>query len=169
MAGIWLRLDRQWTHYPLDRDLIGLGADHAVVPNTQDATALLARKLDKGQSRWALIVRPSGEMVRVNGDRVALGIRALRDRDAIQIGFGERIFFSTDSAPVVAPYAGTAPIPCARCGTDIQPGTPTVQCGRCGAYLHQSQELPCWLCSDRCLCDRATALSDDNCWIPDEE
>jgi hypothetical protein len=133
---------------------------------------VLARKVNDDKDQWALIVRPGEEeIVHVNGDRVILGMRALRDRDAIQIAGGERIYFSAESAPVIVAYPqGRPPVVCPRCATEIKPGHLVVRCGKCQTYFHQDKEkeLECWLYSDRCRCDQPTALNDQNCWRPDE-
>ncbi|MGA2439503.1 MAG: hypothetical protein ABSH08_00970 [Tepidisphaeraceae bacterium] len=173
MPRLWVLCDaQQWTVVPLDRDPFELTAGllGAVVPNAPDAPAVLARKINDDKDQWALIVRPGEEeYVHVNGDRVNLGMRALRDRDAIQIGGGERIYFSAESAPAIVTYPKEkAPVICPRCNTEIRPGDFVVRCPKCKNYFHQNEELPCWLYSDRCRCDQPTALNDQNCWRPDE-
>jgi hypothetical protein len=169
MANLWVYREQQWTTVPLDRDQIELPADQLVgaAPGAHATAAVLAHTAGDDESQWALIVG-RGPRVRVNGDRVMLGIRSLRDRDAIQIDGGERIFFSTQSAPVVAAYGGKIAVPCPRCSSEIQPGDLSVQCPRCRAYFHHTGELQCWLYTDRCICDQPTALNDENCWRPDE-
>ena len=173
MPRLWIHHDpHQWTIVPLDRDPIGVAADRLcpVVSNTPVTHAVLATKVDADNGQWAVIVRAGEEeTVHVNGDRVLLGIRALRNHDAVQISGGERIYFSTDSAPAVAPYpTGKAPVPCARCGTLINSGDTAVKCPKCGAYFHQRPEIPCWLYTDHCGCGQPTAMNEENCWRPDE-
>ncbi|MGD0389446.1 MAG: hypothetical protein ABSC42_10880 [Tepidisphaeraceae bacterium] len=173
MPRLWVRRDlQQWTTVPLDHDPFELNADPlgAIVPTARDGPVVLARKVDDGKDQWALIVRPGEEaIVHVNGDRVMLGMRALRDHDAIQIGGGGRIYFSAESAPVIVTYPeGKPPVICPRCSTEIKSGDLVVRCPKCETYFHQKQELECWLYDDRCQCDQPTALSEENCWRPDE-
>jgi hypothetical protein len=108
--------------------------------------------------------------MRVNGESVSLGINVLRDRDAIQLGGNSTVFFSTESTPVIAPFAGEKPLPCARCKTPLHPGDPAVQCPRCGAVHHQDAavELPCWTHTDRCgRCHvQSTSLDPEQTWTP---
>ncbi len=151
MPRLWVFCDaQQWTVVPLDRDPFELAADPsaALGPGTQDAPAVLARKASDDKEQWALIVRPGEEeYVHVNGDRVILGMRALRDRDAIQIGGGERIYFSAESAPVIVTYPQEKPpVNCPRCSTQIISGDLVVKCPRCQNYFHQDEEkeLACW-------------------------
>jgi hypothetical protein len=138
------------------------------------------------QDQWVAVLDVFGSL-RINGEAVPLGLRVLRDRDAIQIGDGCAaaasggmgvMFFSTQSTPVVTPLAGEKAVVCARCRKKIQPGTLSVRCPACGAIHHQTsaagagatEQLMCWTYHTRCArCQReATALDDCEAWTPQE-
>jgi hypothetical protein len=168
MATIWNTTDREWNMIRLEADhvVLGAGGPVTVADDGERAAAALVRKVFDQQEQWAVIVGP-GERVRVNGDRATLGIRALFSRDAIQIDGGKPMYFSTETPPVAAVYQGKAPIPCARCNSEIRPGQLAVRC-KCGASMHFEIELPCWTYAAVCLCGQSTDLNDENCWRPDE-
>jgi len=166
MARLLIHHNTEWNIFSLQNDLSAISLGE-VVPEARNSAPTLVRKADDDQVQWALLARPDEEPGHVNGDPVLLGIRALHDRDAIQFGASERIYFSTDSAPVVEPYAaGKTPVACARCGTLIR--DLSVKCPKCAAIFHQSPDLPCFTYDDHCICGHPTAMNDDNCWHPDE-
>jgi hypothetical protein len=168
MARLWIHHNAKWNIFPLQNDLSAISLAE-IVSEAQNSAPTLVRKADDDQRQWAILARPDEEPVHVNGDPVLLGVRALHDRDAIQFGGGERIYFSTESAPVVEAYgAGKTPVACARCGTLIHPGDLSVKCGKCAAIFHQSPDLPCFTYADHCICGHPTTMNDDNCWRPDE-
>lgn len=158
MACLWVRDRGEWTAVPLDRDPVELGVE--------PARAILVSKIEGDKTFWTLVVSPE-EIVRVNGDRVMLGIRVMRDRDAIQVGGGARMFFSSESAPTVVSYSGAASVNCARCNTEIRPGDLAVRCPACRVFLHQTAELGCWAYGEACVCGHPTSLNAENCWRPD--
>jgi hypothetical protein len=149
----------EWKALALDAEEIQLSA----MPDQ----AVLVRKIDNEKSLCSLLVAP-GVVAHVNGEKVLLGARVLNDRDAIHLAGQGRMFYSAHSAPVVAPYSGKVTIPCSRCRIDIRPGELAVQCPGCHLFFHQSQESPCWLHAEQCVCEHPTALEDDNSWSPNE-
>lgn len=109
--------------------------------------------------RWTLLAG-RGAGVRVNGLPLALGIRALVDKDEILAG-GQRLFFSTEELARVVPFPGLAqPAFCPRCKQKIEPSDLAVCCPSCRAWSHQSEKFPCWTYDTTCaLCQRqSTAL-----------
>ena len=168
MQLLWIHVAGQWNIVPLDGSQVGLaaGAVRPVASGVWDAPAvLLAAGNEKDQ--WVLIAR-AGASVEVNGDRVVLGARVLRDRDAIQIDGGERMYFSAEANPRIVAYAGEKNVICPRCNTAISPGQLVVKCPHCRTHHHQTADLGCWLYDVRCQCGQATDLSPDNQWSPEE-
>jgi hypothetical protein len=109
-------------------------------------------------SRWTLLAG-RGAGVRVNGRPIALGVRALADKDEILVG-GRRLFFSTEELARAVPFSGLAkPAFCPRCKQKIESGDLAVCCPACHAWSHQSEKYPCWTYSLTCpLCAQASAL-----------
>jgi hypothetical protein len=108
--------------------------------------------------RWTLLAG-RGAGVRVNGRPLALGVRALADKDEILAG-GRRLFFSTEELAQAVPFPGLAqPAFCPRCKQRLEPGDLAVCCPACHAWSHQSEKFPCWTYSPTCpLCAQGTAL-----------
>jgi hypothetical protein len=106
-------------------------------------------------ARWVVVGPPS---LRVNGEAVP-GIAVLADRDAISVD-GEHYYFSAESLAEVVPFpVRDRSVLCARCRTEIAPGTAAVACPQCGAWYHQSDALPCRTYAPTCNgCPAATAL-----------
>jgi len=150
---------KEWKTIPLNADETELSA--------AQGRAVLVRKVENEKRLWALMVSP-GVVAHVNGERVLLGARVLNDHDAIHLAGQRRMFYSAQSAPVVAPYSGKASIPCSRCRMDIRPGELAVQCPGCRLFYHQSEGSPCWLHSERCACEHPSSLEEENSWSPDE-
>lgn len=116
------------------------------------------------------VVLSQGPGFRINGLRIASGIRALEDRDEIRISGLDGVFFSTESlAEIVAFREGDRPVACGRCREVISEGTPAVRCPGCGVWHHQSEEFPCWTYAERCACcEQATDLGTGYRWTPDK-
>jgi hypothetical protein len=179
MAHLFIRHQEQgWVILPLQRAPVALtdqGAQPVFAAEMDHAgnRALLITRHDAGDDRWALVAQPDAD-VRVNGQSVVLGIRVLADRDAIQVGNGEPMFFSAERVPQVetATTSG-APVACPRCRQDIVPGSPVVRCPGCDVIHHQSSDLPCWTGYERArfatcaLCDTPATLAGDLRWTPD--
>jgi hypothetical protein len=151
-----------WQPMPLGSDgftLPGAGAAGA------NAAAMIARV---APASWCALA--ASDDVFVNGDRVRLGVRILRDRDEIRIG-GVSHFFSTESLACVEAYSGDG-IQCARCQTEIASAQAAVRCPQCAVWHHEDPQaqLPCWSYRDRCArCPQPTALDGTYRWLPEEE
>ena len=116
---------------------------------------------------WAAIAPEGGQLLH-NGVPVTAGLRVLLDRDSLALEGGETVFFSTEEAARVEPFAGPAEKTCPRCRTDILPGKPAVKCPNCGAFHHEMEDRLCWTYSERCsLCPQPTALDTGPQWTPE--
>jgi hypothetical protein len=122
-----------------------------------------------GPATWVLLAGRATD-VRVNGSDLALGIRALQDKDEVTVA-GHRLFFSTEQLAGVAPFAGSEqPAFCPRCKQRLERGEPAVRCPRCHAWHHQSERFPCWNYDSTCaLCqEQLTALDAGYSWTPED-
>ena len=132
--------------------------------------AYVVRHADRdasGQDGWLLFA--SGQMrVSINGDRLDLGVRALRDKDEIRVNEATMLF-SNDQLARVLPFPGIGrPCQCPRCQSEVELGSPAVRCPVCGIYYHQSGDTPCWTYAEKCaVCDRPTSLEDRCLWTPE--
>jgi hypothetical protein len=171
MAIFWCRFDSEgehrWEPTLLVEHSTALSGnpEQPVVAAENDAPALVMRS--DGESDRILLSNGSA-IVRVNGEALLLGIRVLRDRDAIRIGASEPIFFSTESLPRITRYIEDRIVPCARCRTEIALDEPAVKCPRCAAWHHQHDEMPCWTHADTCAaCQQPTPLDGGYQWSPE--
>lgn len=117
---------------------------------------------------WTLLAGREAS-VQVNGQPLAFGIRALRDRDEISFA-SQRLFFSTEELARIAPFPGLAqPACCPRCKQKVEVGEPAVACPHCHAWHHQSEKFPCWTYDTTCaLCQlQSTALEAGYSWTPE--
>jgi hypothetical protein len=136
--------------------------------------AVLCR-VNAGESEpWLLITRPDAR-VRLNGAPVALGIVALRDRDAILVsderGAFRRFYFSTERLAAVRPLPhDMAGAFCPRCKQAIRPDSPAVECPACGVWHHESGERNCWTYAANCAAcqSQPTDLDTGYRWTPME-
>jgi hypothetical protein len=126
-----------------------------------------AHKNASGQDGWLLLT--SGQIrVSINGDRLDLGIRALRDKDEIRAN-ESTMLFSNDQLARVLLFPGIGrPCKCPRCQLEIEIGSPAVRCPSCGIYHHQSEDSPCWTYAEKCtICGRSTSLGEGSLWTPE--
>jgi len=161
----------QWSPVPLGDEDVALPLDpDPPVGGSGPAAAVITRPVPGGGPARTLMAAPGG-LVWVNGEPLILGIRVLCDRDTIRIGARECVFYSTESLPQIVPFPEARPVPCARCKTDIMPGTPAVRCPSltCNAWHHQSDDLPCWTYAEKCAgaCDQSTAMDGHYRWNPE--
>jgi hypothetical protein len=118
--------------------------------------------------QWVVVCRPGA--VRVNGDLVAVGVRVLCDRDEIVAAPGERIYFSTETLPQIAPFLGSPETTsCPRCLKPVVKGEPSVKC-QCGLVYHQDETngRPCYTYAACVSCSRATTLDGNYRWTPED-
>lgn len=134
MGQLWRHDGRGWHARALTNDASLVPGGPVVFPSgtAADGTWLLLAPVDAG--------------IAVNGELVRLGLVALRDRDEIRLGSGERLYFAAEDAPVVVPLIAPAPgLRCARCRRLLVVGEPIVRCPDtgCGLVHHETAELPC--------------------------
>jgi hypothetical protein len=169
VAVIWIHSpqEHRWLPVALIGNTVALSGDpEQPIASTEVGAPALVMPLPGGAER--ILLSPNGANVRVNGDPVLLGVRVLRDRDAICIGSADPVFFSTESVPRVAPFDGDRAMPCARCHTPIVNGAPAVCCPRCRKWHHAGDEVPCWNYAEKCAgCDQPTALDGGYQWSPE--
>jgi hypothetical protein len=132
-----------WSIHPL-ADALAVG----------DASVVAARAPEG--TRWVVVGPPT---LRVNGDALVAGIKALADGDEICID-GVRAFFSAETLARVVPFPGSdRPVECPRCTEEIASGSPAVACPNCGLWHHQLPGHECWTYTVRCAaCSQTTAL-----------
>lgn len=164
MAHAWIQNKTGWTLQPL-----GNGSFRLVPEGATTEALLLRASARDADAAWLLVTGARG--ARVNGAPVALGVRALRDRDEIQLPGAAPAFFSTEKLVAVEPYAGQAGGKCPRCTREIEPGTPSVRCGSCGSAYHQSEHKACFTYGENpicvvCACD--AVINTDYSWVPED-
>ena len=177
MAHLWFsNVTGQWNARPLVEGagaLVPVGEELDFVPaagvSSHPASPVRLVHLGPagGRSSWVLLAG-SEASVRINGDRLLLGLRALRDQDEISMS-NQRWFFSTEPLACVRPFSGSAePAFCPRCKERLEVGDPAVACPHCHAWHHQSEKLPCWTYHSTCaLCQhQLTALDAGFAWTP---
>jgi hypothetical protein len=174
MAHLWVRNENaEWAVVPLDADAFDLSVsppratplEH--VSKGGDSRVFLLRLRE---AREWILLSSSQDRVRVNGLKVASGIRVLSDRDEIRVEGVDTFFFSTERLAVIEPFPGAErAVFCPRCKQGFQEGALAVQCPQCKVWHHQSEELPCWTYSPTCaLDDQPTDLDADYRWTPRE-
>jgi len=130
---------------------------------------MLVRIVRDSVEHWFLLVPPQGRLW-VNGQPASLGVRALADRDEIRLRHGQRLYFSIERLPQIAPFPGAErEVPCGRCRKPIKEGTSAVLCPGCGTWCHQTEELPCWRYKDssHCpVCNQSNGVEVDYRWSP---
>lgn len=171
MAVIWSRSEEnEWA----PRDLPGEGLSLLSIiepgPSGNAKAGTPALKPNSAQRRSWVLLAPEQADVTVNGETVATGIRALRDRDVVEFNNSGPMYFSTERLARVTPCPETErAIYCQRCKTKIEPGSPAVECPRCSAWYHQTDTLPCWRYSEQCtLCPQSTDFDAGYSWHPED-
>jgi hypothetical protein len=178
MAHLWIRKDdsgprghttsAEWAVMPLDGGAVALGGDMEGPRQSQrGGSALLLRSRDSARETW-LVLSPASGGIRLNGESLHGGIRALADGDELVVDAGDRYFFSSETLAEVEPLDAAPAVVCPRCNQAIPRESPAVRCPQCGIWHHQSDELPCWTYSPRCgLCPQPTALDSGFRWTPE--
>jgi hypothetical protein len=176
MAHVWsLNSSGGWGILPLageSRLAASIGPDAGFAPPAggpgPDEVRIVPSDATGGSAAWTLMSGWEASL-RVNGLPLALGIRALRDRDEISFA-GQRYFFSTEELAIVTPFPGLAqPACCPRCKQLVEVGQPAVACPHCHAWHHQSEDFSCWTYEPTCaLCQvQSSALDAGYSWTPD--
>lgn len=176
MSHIWMRdPQRAWYAFPLEAPMLRLD-DGTPRPMAEcdlhraGGAVILAHTQDaRGLEQWSLLCTP-GSATRVNGAPVRAGIRVLADRDAVTLGDGTTVFFSSERLAHIVPFPGEGHGTCCyRCRIVLEPGTPAVRCPApdCGFWHHQSADYPCWTYTDACPgCGHPTAFDAGYQWSP---
>jgi hypothetical protein len=105
-----------------------------------------------------------------NGAVIApgVGIRVLAHMDCLALESGEVIYFSTEEAARVMPFAGPTGVSCPRCRSEIRAGEPAVKCPGCGVFHHEIEDRNCWTYAPTCaLCAQPTPLDHPLQWTPE--
>ena len=119
---------------------------------------------------WVL-VWSHDKSVRVNGLRVATGIRVVSDRDEIKIDSMPAVFFSGESQPRIESFPGAeSEMFCPRCKNKIEQNTPVVRCPSCSLVYHENkeEERNCWSYAPCSGCGTPTEMDGGVRWSPDE-
>lgn len=161
-----------WPVLPLTNQALLLTGDSerpARLAGAADDTSAAARlvPVSASGSEWALL--GDQRSARVNGEPLYLGIRALADKDEIQIAPGLRCFFSTETPPRVAPFPGAdRAVMCPRCRLEIEVGQFYATCA-CGTSFHEILgERPCFTYGPCLACGRELTLDGVLLWTPEE-
>ena len=176
MCRLWIKKPLgRWQDEALNGDFIELGPEGPVALRRHEhfsgiAGLLLLRSHDGPDvERWVLLTTRHGG-TRVNGESLPVGMRLLEHRDAIGLGPGRTVFFSSEEVAKVAPYLGTAEgACCSRCRDLLEQGQLVVRCPApgCGFIHHESADHPCWTYADGCAaCGHPTDLNAALQWTP---
>jgi hypothetical protein len=180
MSQLWIEtadVAGGWRVAALQGPAFALHAGDAVAApiaeDRPDAFEIALLCADAAADRWFVVVRGPNHALRINGVPVSNGLRAIRDRDMLQLHAGTRLFFTTERPAEVVPFPGieNGQAYCARCRQPIELETPAVRCPNpaCRVWHHQRGELECWTHADHCsLCDQPTALDGSLRWSPEE-
>jgi len=178
MAHLWIRdAGQEWMITPLEGQAWVLHSqpDQPVLRrSTADGNkhfALLLPLQARGNEESWVLMTPTPNGIRVNGERLVLGVRTLADKDEIYVPEVGHLFFSTEKLARVEPFsqAEGRRLFCPRCKQEIQHAYLAVRCPQCTVWHHQSDDLPCWSYSDYCaLCDQPSALDIGYRWTPEE-
>lgn len=172
MPALWTAEGSGWTPVPIPTPVAvlspgGLGPDAGGGP-----------RLVAGPSQWVLLAKPADRLL-VNGERLTLGIRVLRDRDELGLAAAgdsqpvARFYYSTEQLARVEPFpGGDKPVHCPRCKQPLEVGRPAVRCpsSPCQLWHHEDPDngLNCWSFAQHCaLCEQPTPLDAGYRWTPD--
>ncbi len=178
MAYIWFRDDdRQWLVVPLTEQSLDIeGSPPKLVKATHSKTAKARSVIvvpTNGEGRdvsWSVLWGRS-KKIKVNGLRMATGIRALMHGDEIKVGDNRPIYFSAESLARIETFEGSEePMVCPRCKQTIEPGAAVVRCPGCSVIHHETDELNCWSFAPKCsMCDNPTGIDEGFQWVPGDD
>ena len=165
MAHIWIQKasdgGRCWAALPLTGSAYQFTGAEPYVRRAEGASAaaggeLLVRNDQEVAGQWLLFAPPESRL-RVNGHKPVLGVLALRDRDELRLGTGQRLYLATERLPQIVAFPGTAQETiCPRCWKRIEQGMPAVHCPNCGIWCHQLKDRPCWHYEGATTCPRCS-------------
>ena len=136
------------------------------VPSCLSADTIELMRLESGH-KWIAIV-PKDSQITHNGQLVVAGLRVLAHGDLLSATHGAPVFFSSEEAAVIEPFAGADSVCCPRCKSIILPGQLIVRCPDCGVVHHELADRNCWTYSEKCaLCPQPTALDTGLRWSPE--
>lgn len=176
MAHLWIReAESDWSILALAEDAYALDVvppralTARPAPASGPPRAMLVRCAAEEVEAWFVVAAGHGE-IHVNGIPLALGVRALSDRDEIRFVGTEPVFFSTETLASAVPFPGsTEPVNCPRCVLPVDAGNGAVRCPRCGVWHHENDERRCWTYARTChVCPQLTALDAGYFWTPEE-
>jgi len=166
-----------WVDHPLDADFVTLAPGSPVrlvvggVPSFGSGPMLARGRDARGSEGW-IILDESASRTRINGAPMPVGARVLADRDAIALGDGCTVFFSSERLAQVVPFPDEDDRTCCiRCKLPLEPGTPAVRCPApgCGFWHHQYDDTLCWTYTESCAgCGHPTAFEAGFQWSPSE-
>jgi len=163
MPHLWMSQDPpSWSILNLTQPVTLLSAaDGVPLSPADDSLTVQAIRLVACPNEEHVLIAPRDVRIRINGDPLDTGIRALSDRDEIRVGPAGHLFYSTEAVAAVVPFPEDS-MPCARCGDPIVKGEPAVRCPEpnCRAWHHQKPGLECWTFENTpcARCDRTTTL-----------
>lgn len=174
MAHLWAHESGEWSVLLLDERTIRLDVSplrvlrDCEVGDIEDSPVAVVFA-GEGKPQWAAIAA-AGAGVRINGRTLLTGLHVLADRDEVQVGRDQSLFFSTETLASVEPFPGMEQtIYCPRCQLPIVEGSLAVICPQCGVWYHMSEEYPCWRYAEQCqLCDQRTTEEAGYRWTPEE-
>ncbi len=171
MAVIWSRNDgMEWAPREVPSEGLSLFSIVEAQPVDSPIGRAPALRPQAGSRRTWTLLAPAGSDITVNGEPVQTGIRALRDRDIIQLDDRGPVYFSVEHLARVTPCPKTErAIYCSRCKTLIEAGSLAVECPRCSAWHHQTATLPCFRYAETCsLCQQPTDFDAGYSWRPED-
>jgi hypothetical protein len=165
MAQLFKMIGIEWSIISLTEDALSIAGTDPFLP-----PGVVLRRAGTEAAGWMLLAPPDVSP-RVNGVPVQLGIRALRDRDEIQLPGLPPTFFSTEKLVSVEPYTGPVGGQCPRCTKAIDTGSAAVRCGACGTWYHQSEARACFTYGESPICVSCAhdaVVSGEFSWTPEE-
>lgn len=176
MAQLWFA-DREgaWTALPLEEVpyVLAEWPPRPLDTRADSGTSARAVRMVPGRGphgmSWAVMAATPG-MLSVCGQPVALGMRALADRDSIRIDGMGTLFFSTETLARVEPFPRQdRECFCPRDKLPLESGTPAVRCPGCGLWYHERPDRPCWTYAPTCqMCPQPTAWGSGFRWTPEQ-
>lgn len=165
MAHLFNLVANQWAATALAGDAFDLPGANPSLPS-----GVVLRRAGLDDAGWVLLAPPTGS-ARVNSELAVLGVRALRDRDEIQLPGQPPVFFSTEKLVAVEPYSGPVGGTCPRCTKPMAAASPAVRCASCGTWYHQNGRKDCFTYGENPICVSCTndaVVSDGLTWVPEE-
>ena len=178
MAYLWFRDDDcQWSVLSLATQSLDIESSPPKTFTTEGSnsakegcTIVAPTDGDGQEGSWAVVWGRS-KKIKVNGLRMATGIRALSHGDEIKVGDNVPIYFSTEVLARIETFEGSEePLVCPRCKQVIEPGSAVVRCPGCSVLHHEAGDLNCWSFAPKCsMCDNPTGIDEGFQWVPGDD